>query len=466
MVHKKKTQNPPRTETYRHPTAESLLRTDVGTQAQFRKKKLHATYRYDPSLDPAISWDEGNEARDEGESLIRQILEAESLEGAKAAAGKLKAMSAPFLNWSGKAERSEFVVPTLPLFVHERLSTSAIIDTLRGHKKGAEQLALFADPQHSITDQVLKAYEFPDEWVNRMILGDSMVVMNSLLHYEGMAGQVQMIYMDPPYGVKFGSNFQPFVRKRDVKHGDDDHMTYEPEMVQAYRDTWELGLHSYLTYMRDRLLLARELLAPSGSVFVQIGDENVHHVREVMDEVLGRENFVSLIYFNTTGGFSTSAISRVGDYLVWYSKDNDRLKYRQLFLAKENITKGDSAYKFIELHDGKRRPMSREEREGIFPIPDKSMIYRLDNIQSQGAAGQDTPFVFEDVTYRPNPNSHWKANYPNGMERLKKSRRIDLFGNSLSYVRFLFDNPVMKPGLTTATNSSQRNSGDVIKINY
>ncbi|HEX9909778.1 MAG TPA: hypothetical protein VGA86_02745, partial [Desulfatiglandales bacterium] len=257
MARAKKTKNPPKTESYKHPTAETLLRPEVGTQAQFKKKKPAVTYRYDSSLDPSMSWDEGHEAREQAETLIKQVLEAETIEDAKAAAAKLKAMSAPFLNWAGKAERNEFQVPTLPMFIHERLSTRAIIDTLKGHKKGAEQMQLFADPQHSITDQVLKAYEHRDKWVNRMILGDSLVVMNSLLHYEGMGGQVQMIYMDPPYGVKFGSNFQPFVRKRDVKHGDDDDMTYEPEMVQAYRDTWELGLHSYLTYMKDRLHLAR-----------------------------------------------------------------------------------------------------------------------------------------------------------------------------------------------------------------
>ena len=140
---------------------------------------------------------------------------------------------------------------------------------------------------------MLKAYEHRDKWVNRMILGDSLVVMNSLLHYEGLGGQVQMIYMDPPYGVKFGSNFQPFVRKRDVKHDDDEDMTREPEMVKAYRDTWELGLHSYLTYMRDRLLTcARELLAPAGSIFVQISDENLHHTRELLDEVFGCNQFL------------------------------------------------------------------------------------------------------------------------------------------------------------------------------
>lgn len=244
MARKKKTPKVNETSSYQHPNASSLMRPEVGTQAQFRKKKDPVKYCYDSSLDPAMSWDEGNAAREEGESLLQKILDAETLEDAKAVADRLKAMSAPFLNWSGKAERTEFDVPTLPLFIHDRLSTKAIIETLKGHKKGMEQLALFADPQHSITDQVLKAYEHRDKWVNRMVLGDSLVVMNSLLHYEGMGGQVQMIYMDPPYGVKFGSNFQPFVRKRDVKHNDDDHMTYEPEMVQAYRDTWELGLHS------------------------------------------------------------------------------------------------------------------------------------------------------------------------------------------------------------------------------
>ena len=181
-------------------------------------------------------------------------------------------------------------MPTLPLFVHERLSTAAIIKTLEDHRKRpdqAEMLDLFADPQMPLSKQV-ERYHHRNKWVNRLILGDALVVMNSLLRFEGLGGQVQMIYIDPPYGVKFGSNFQPFVRKRDVTNNDDADMTREPEMVQAYRDTWQLGLHSYLTYLRDRLLVARDLLTPSGSVFVQISDENVHHVREVMDECFGR----------------------------------------------------------------------------------------------------------------------------------------------------------------------------------
>lgn len=304
------------------------MRPEVGTQAQFKKKKPPKIYRYDSSLSPALDWDAKNPAREQGEALIKQVLDAKTLEEAKAAASKLKSLSKSFLNWAGKAERLSFDVPTLPLFIHERLSTKAIIETLAGHKtdKQEDMFALFGDPQHSITDQVLKAYEFQDNWTNRMILGDSLVVMNSLLHYEGMGGQVQMIYMDPPYGVKFGSNFQPFVRKRDVSHNDDEDMTREPEMVQAYRDTWELGLHSYLTYLRDRLLLARDLLTPNGSIFVQISDENLHHVREVMDEVFGPENGVVTIVLKKKG--ATTPTDPVNDFILWYTKDKERAKSR------------------------------------------------------------------------------------------------------------------------------------------
>jgi adenine-specific DNA-methyltransferase len=167
-----------------------------------------------------------------------------------------------------------------------------------------------------------------------MILGDSLAVMNSLLHYEGLGGQVQMIYIDPPYGVKFGSNFQPFVRKRDVSHNDDEDMTREPEMVKAYRDTWELGLHSYLTYLRDRLLLARELLSPSGSAFVQIGDENVHHVREVMDGIFGSENFCGFIAFRTTTGKAGARLDSTFDFLLWYAKQIELTRFRHPYVSR------------------------------------------------------------------------------------------------------------------------------------
>ncbi len=427
---------------YKHPEAKSLMRPEVGTQAQFKKKKPPKTYRYDSSLSPALDWDAKNPAREQGETLIKQVLDAKSLEEAKAAASKLKSLSKPFLNWAGKAERLSFDVPTLPLFIHERLSTKAIIETLAGHKTDRQEdmFSLFGDPQHSITDQVLKAYEYQDNWTNRMVLGDSLVVMNSLLHYEGLGGQVQMVYMDPPYGVKFGSNFQPFVRKRDVSHNDDEDMTREPEMVQAYRDTWELGLHSYLTYLRDRLLLARDLLTPSGSIFVQISDENLHHVREVMDEVFGAENFVAVIAFRTAGSFATNEISRNTDYLLWYAKDRDHVKYRPLYVQRTLAEDVGQRYTRIELLDGTRRMLTSAERENSSVIPLGSKVYRHDNLTSQGVSPNTTvEFDFQGKRFHPGKSSHWKTSVE-GLRRLEAVKRLAApTPNSLAYVRYLDD---------------------------
>jgi adenine-specific DNA-methyltransferase len=454
-------------EPYRHPEAESPMRPDVGTQAQFKKKKPPVTYRYDSSLSPALDWDGQNSAREQGEeqlgvissqlSVLREKLIAQrssssatavppieepqgqkadpalqALAKAEGATAKLKALSKPFLNWAGKAERLSFDVPTLPLFVHERLSTKAIIDTLIGHKRDKQQtmFELFGDPQHSVTDQVLRAYEHRDKWVNRMVLGDSLALMNSLLHYEGLGGQVQMIYMDPPYGVKFGSNFQPFVRKRDVTHGDDEDMTREPEMVQAYRDTWELGLHSYLTYMRDRLLLARDLLTPSGSIFVQISDENLHHLRELMDEVFAPDNFICLIAFAKTTGFSGKTLSSIADFILWYARDRERLKYRQLFGQKEAGEEGATKY----------RPV--RELGSIPPGrfgPDR--LATVDQLTSQGALETEQAFEYEGRIWRPPAGMHYKTTVE-GLKRLAKAGRIVVEGNSLRYVRFLDDFPV------------------------
>ena len=439
MARKKKTAKPKETDSYKHPEASALMRPEVGMQAQFRKKKEPVEYRYDSSLDPAMSWDEGNAAREEGEALIRKILDADTIEEAKVAAAKLKAMSSPFLNWSGKAEQAEFEVPTLPLFVHERLSTQAIIETLRGHKTSYEQLELFADPQHSIADQVLKAYEHRDKWVNRMILGDSQVVMNSLLHYEGMGGKVQMIYMDPPYGIKFGSNFQPFIRKRDVKHNDDGDMTREPEMVQAYRDTWELGLHSYLSYMRDRLLLCRELLAPSGSMFVQISDENVHHVREIMDDVFGKENVCGIITFKKTGGQSSVLIAGVCDYLLWYARDIDHVKYNQLYRGKEPGEEGAKQYNWIEERSGARRPLRKEELSNITGL--EGRVFQPYPLVSMGTSRRDKPFTWNGRSYTPSPNRHWSVKNE-GLDRIAGDDRMLAIGNTLRFINYIDDYPV------------------------
>ena len=341
------------TGSYAHPEAGALLRPDVGTQAQFRKRKPPATWRYDPSRSPA-------------------------------------------LDWAGKAERLSFDVPTLPLFVHERLSTAAILETLKGHTRDrqVDMFDLFGESDLPIHERLLKAYEHRNGWVNRLVLGDSLVVMNSLAGYEGLGGQVQTIYMDPPYAVKFGSNFQPFVRKRDVTHGDDEHMVREPEMVQAYRDTWELGIHSFLTYLRDRLLLARELLHPSGSIFVQMSDTNLHHVREVMDEVFGPECFVSQISFQTTSGFRTRTLATLGDFLLWYARDPERLKVRKLF-EEQPAAPGEGNARWVLLPDGGYRGVKAAEKRGEAPLPEGARLYKPDNLQGQGASRGPQPFESE-----------------------------------------------------------------------
>jgi len=444
---------------YKHPESESPMRPEIGTQAQFKKKLPPKKYRYDDSLSPVLEWDGQNPARERGEARIAKA-EAELAEArkklngkpetkeaaghvaaAQAAIGELKAMSKPFLNWAGKAERLSFDVPTLPLFIHERLSTKAILDTLKGHRFDRNQATmfdLFGDPQHSIADQVLRAYEHKDKWVNRMILGDSLVVMNSLLRYESLGGQVQMIYMDPPYGVRFGSNFQPFVRKRDVNHNDDEDMTREPEMVQAYRDTWELGLHSYLTYIRDRLKLARELLSLSGSLFVQISEENLHYVRGILDELFGSEHFVAQIVFTTTTSEKTNRIAGVCDYVLWYARDVEQVKFRPLFTDKELGGDGGTKYKSVELPDGSVAPLSSFGDE---PLPIGARIFRLDTVTSQRPGGRYT-VQFDGVPYRPEPG-YWKPS-EDGFAQLIRAGRIRLEGNRLAYVRYFDDFPVYR----------------------
>ena len=349
----------------------------------------------------------------------------------------------PQLVWAGKAEHTSFQVSTVSLHVHERIDPRTLVEAMRKRSGAPPQPSLFAGPEENPPiRQAIEFYQHRHNWSNRLIAGDSLLVMNSLLEKEGLGGQVQMVYIDPPYGIRYGSNFQPFVNQRDVTDGRDEDLTQEPEQIRAFRDTWELGIHSYLAYLRDRLLLARELLHESGSCFVQIGDENVHHVRELMDEVLGKGNFVAQIYFSTTGGFAASTLSRVGDYLVWYARDRTKIKYRQLFLEKSALETGDAAYKNVELANGSRRPMSKDERSGRKPIPAGSRIFRHGDLQSSGSASGDTPFEFEGEVFRPNRNNHWKATWPDGMTRLKAARRVDLVGNTLSYVRYVIDNPV------------------------
>ena len=403
---KKKGKPIPHAETYDHKEAESLLRPEIGLQAQFKQKKAAVKYQYDPALDPQ-------------------------------------------LQWAGKAERTSFEVPTLPLFIHERLSTKAILETLKGHTRDRQMQMLFADPDLSITDRILKAYQHKDRWVNRMVLGDSLVAMNSLLHYEGLGGQVQMIYMDPPYGVKFGSNFQPFVRKRDVKHNDDQHMTREPEMVQAYRDTWELGIHSYLTYLRDRLLLCRELLTSSGSIFVQISDENLHHVREVMDDVFGAENFIVTFCVKKKGSQKGELIDPINDYILWYAKDEQRCRERfhQLYDNVDFDCELTVMYNYIEMEGGRittLRDLSKQsggkanyeaDPQKLFQDYPGARLFSSNDLTIGGTRkNQSVLFEFQGKTFDPgiSKGTCWKHTArtddgsPSGMERLAKAGGFSL----------------------------------------
>ena len=380
-----------------------------------------------------------------------------SVRGLRDAVEHLKRLSKPFLNWTGKAERLSFDVPTLPLFVHERLSTKAIVDTLVGHRtdKQSDMFTLFGDPQHSIVDQTLRAYEYQDKWVNRMVLGDSLVVMNSLLQYEGLGGQVQMIYIDPPYGVKFGSNFQPFVRKRDVSHNDDEDLTREPEMVKAYRDTWELGLHSYLTYMRDRLLLARDLLTPSGSVFVQISDQNLHHVRELMDEVFGADNFCGQIAFKTTSSQTNDLLAAVTDHLLWFARDREHAKFRQLFRPRQA---DEGMYDWVELANGSLVPLGDRLAD---ELPHGAKVFARDNLTSSKPPGS-FEFPFGGRKFLPG-RGYWKTHLE-GLTRLGELGRIVPSGERVYYKRYFNDFPfIATNALWTDTQSGGTFAGKELK---
>jgi len=265
--------------------------------------------------------------------------------------------------------------------------------------------------------------------------------MNSLLEKEGMGGKVQMVYFDPPYGIKYGSNFQPFVNKRDVKDGKDEDLTAEPEMIKAFRDTWELGIHSYLSYLRDRLLLAKELLSESGSIFVQISDENVHHVKELMAEVFGGDNFVRLVTFQKTSGQETKVLASTVDFLVWFAKDYSKIKYHQLY---EERAVGDTSldrYDMFLTDDGESRRLTTDELS-TGTVQGKGKRYQLAALYSDGASSSDQAFEFRGTTYRPRSDTHWKTTL-DGMQRLADVNRIEVMGSVIRYRRYVDDFPVI-----------------------
>ncbi|TSA09574.1 MAG: site-specific DNA-methyltransferase, partial [Deltaproteobacteria bacterium] len=338
----------------------------------------------------------------------------------------------PQLVWAGKAEHTSFEVPTVSLHVHERIDPRTIIEAVRKRNGGGKEQGWLFDmmEENPPLREAVEFYKHAHGWSNRLVAGDSLLVMNSLLEKEGMAGKVQMIFNDPPYGIKYGSNFQPFVNKRDVKDGKDEDLTTEPEQIRAFRDTWELGIHSYLTYLRDRLLLDRELLTESGSVFVQISDENVHHVRELMDEVFGVGNFVAIIPFRKkTMPLGAKFIESMYDYLLWYGKDKKLTKYHALY--EPQSVEGDFHWAWYELPDGTRMKMTKEQVSDHSLVPEKTRIFRL---VSMWPASFSEAAVF-DVEYkgqivRPPKGQCWPTS-EQGMRNIIESGRVHMEGNNL-----------------------------------
>src|SRR5262245_48590729 len=354
----------------------------------------------------------------------------------------------PQLVWAGKAERTSFEVPTVSLHVHERIDPRTIIEAVRKRNGQADQqMSLFQSPEENPPlREAIEFYKHPHNWSNRLIAGDSLLVMNSLLEKEGMARQVQMIYIDPPYGIRYGSNFQPFVNKRDVKDGKDEDLTQEPEMIKAFRDAWELGIHSYLTYLRDRLFLSRDLLTETGSLFIQIGDENLHLVRNLLDEIFSPGNFLAVISFQTKIPLRNKYLPGVCDYLLWYGKDfeSQKTKFRRLFIHQ---SLADSPqFSLVQMPDGSIRPLTDEERADRSILPQRAKIFTSLDLTSSGRTESCVfDFTWKGKKYSPTAGKSWKTNRE-GMEALARADRLYATKSALRYKLFLDDYPVK--GLT------------------
>lgn len=405
-------------------------------------------WAFDPHLDPTLQFDS---QRGRIEAIIDAALASGDTERMRSALEELKHLQTPYLNWAGKAERTSFDVDTVSLHVHERVDPASILSAVRkamkaeGKSTGAVkaiQPGLFDAPFENLPlRDAIDFYHHERGWANRLVAGDSLLVMNSLIQKESMAGKVQMIYFDPPYGIKYGSNFQPFVGKRDVKDRSDADLTQEPEMIKAFRDTWELGIHSYLTYLRDRLLLVRELLNETGSVFVQISDENLHHVREIMDEVFGVENFLGQLVIQKTGGFTKKTLSLVEDYVVWYAREKDKVKYRDSRQDGDLPPARDSYYRRIHEPSGRVRFMTKQESEDPSTVPNDCRVFRHGPLNSDGPSSSPKPFEFEGKEYWCNSNRHWTVDPEKDMPRVARSGHIFRLGNDVAFKLYWDFNP-------------------------
>jgi adenine-specific DNA-methyltransferase len=379
----------------------------------------------------------------------QSVMRAEDLSPIRVAYERRNRDLDPQLVWRGKDEQdwSDLVVPAPPLYIQEKVHPKVLIDDLERQTKAGQSAAesqfdLFADFNGLPSEEArTEFYQHDAHWSNRMILGDSLQVMASLAERESLRGKVQCIYFDPPYGIKFNSNFQWSTTSRDVKDGNKDHITREPEQVKAFRDTWRDGIHSYLTYLRDRLTVARDLLAESGSIFVQISDENIHRVRVLLDEVFTDDNFVAQIAFTKTTATSSSLIPTSGDFLLWYAKDRSRVKYRQAYALKSNDL---ASYNIAEHRStGLWRKMSKSELQNWETLPDGWSVVSAQNLRSQGVRANTTgAFDYQGRSFHSGPNHNWKTTME-GIKQLIKANRLILSGTLPNYKRYVEDFPVV-----------------------
>jgi len=352
----------------------------------------------------------------------------------------------PQLQWSGKVEKNELEVDTVSLHVHEKIDPKTLIEKLKkklehGVSKESGQLNLnfFDNPDfEKPLNKALQFYAHEQNWSNRLIAGDSLLVMNSLLEKEGMAGKIQTIFMDPPYGVNYRSNFQPFTNKQDHKDGDDGSIPHEPEMIRAFRDTWELGVHSYLSHIRERVALSRELLNERGSFFFQISDDNFHHCREIIDEIFGPENYFGTICFQKTASplSAENLLPSKMDFIIWYAKDKSKIKYHKLFFKRANDIQ--AGYSKIKLSDGEIRNLTKEEMTGEKPIPPKSRLLKYENLFKSGP-GSKYDIEIDGKNF--NSGNRWWGQKKEDILKLYEMGRIAVSGNSLSFVKYLDDFP-------------------------
>ena len=385
-------------ESYRHKGAKRENNPTAGTATEDNDPQVNdkQTYAYDPHLDPQ-------------------------------------------LQWSGKQERPTLKIDTRSLHIHEQIDSKSIISKLE--KDFHTPDLNFFDDEKLPLSKAVEFYKHKENWSNRLIAGDSAIIMNSLLVKERMAGKVQCVYMDPPYGIKYQSNFQPFTNQLSVTDRKDNDLSSEPETIKAFRDTWELGVHSYLSYLRDRLLLCRDLLSESGSCFVQIGDENIHHVREIMDEIYGAKNYVSLIAYSSSGSgtYKKVGVRRIHNYIIWYAKNKDTIKFNHLYKKMELEDLDTKAYSMLEESNGNRRKLTSEEKLNIKIIPENSKPFCNICLHSTGAGNNDKR-EFNGKMYGIPQSGHWRHTI-SSFEELKKRKRIIASKNSILSIRYWDDFP-------------------------